>query len=195
MIPFFISLGTFSHRLPIFGIEAAIPMMNYFKIRPKHYQASEDGVNMTLVIKCQLMWISACGLKLVLSIYLSAAALFILCEIVAIRAEFHVIFRDPLTGVASALRGYLDNTRGHFKVHLQPLVVVIIKRGPRTYSRAALLPMESGIIRPVVSIQWWRRCYLIGTYSATLHTQRLVTPRAYEENNSYIFMPRTWGGQ
>lgn len=87
------------------------------------------------------------------SIYLSAAALFILCVIVAIRAEFHVIFRNPLTSVTSALRGNLDNTSGYFKVHLQPLVVVIIKRGPRTDSRAALLPMKSSVIRSVVSIQ------------------------------------------
>lgn len=83
---------------------------------------------------------------------LSVTVLLVLCETGAILAVRDKILRDPLRSVLSSHGGKFHNAHGTTKVHLIPLVTVVLPRAPGAHPGTCATVMQSAITRSVIDV-------------------------------------------
>jgi len=83
---------------------------------------------------------------------LSVAVLLVLSKTRAILTVRDKILCDPLSGILSSHGSYFNYTHGTTKVHLIPLVPVVVTRAPCTHPGTCAAEVQAAIARTVIHI-------------------------------------------
>lgn len=92
-----------------------------------------------------------------------------------INAVVNIVCCHPLIGIVSTLCRYTRDLHRPSEINLQPLVVVIMARGPRTDIRSTARTIQAREPGSVVFVIYRGGGYLAVFYSAWLHTHGGVT--------------------
>ena len=96
-------------------------------------------------------------------------------KLYAIQTIIHPISGDPLIGVLSSLGGYSSYLHCSSKVHLQPLIVVVMTCTPRSHVPSAFSAVKSTKKRNVKIIVRGRSCHGLVSDSSFLNPHSSVT--------------------
>ena len=113
--------------------------------------------------------------------YLSVAVILIFSKMSSVLTEGHIVLCHPLTGVLSSLSSDLRYPDWTSKIHLQPLVAVIVTCRPGPSPSSSSPPVKPGVGRSVDFVPHGRGHQLGGAKTAILHSERFVATSACEE--------------
>ena len=114
--------------------------------------------------------------------YLSVAFFFKLRKVRSVLTEGQVVLSHPLAGVLSSLSSDLRHSCRPSKVHLQPLVAVVVTCRPGSSPCSGSSPVQPGVCGSVVSVPTGSSRQLIGTQTSVLQPKWFVTSRSYKKN-------------
>lgn len=90
--------------------------------------------------------------------YLSVITFFIFRKVHSIQAMRYIVLCHPLVCILPSLGRDPNDLRCSTKVNLQPLIPIIVSRGPGPYVPPTATAMETSKVRGVVSVPRRRRC-------------------------------------
>lgn len=102
--------------------------------------------------------------------YLNAIPFHIWHKVNSVETPGDIILCNPLVSILPSLCRYLNDLRCSFKVHLQPLVMVIVFCWPGPYVSSPTRPMESCQIRTMECIPHGCRRDLVVLDAPCLHS-------------------------
>ena len=112
--------------------------------------------------------------------YLPVITFFILWKVHSVHAMRHIVLFHPLVSVLSPLGRDPDDLWRSAKVNLQPLVPIVVLRGPGPNIPSAATTVKTTEVGGMVNIPNRRCCDHVIFYAARLHSHWSVTECAYE---------------